>query len=77
MNDIPKTSEAAGTPSNDWEKTAERLFECSAKLERENARLREALEGLVEWGAFGSEGLDDRSIPHYRKDYARAAALLG
>ena len=34
MNDIPKTSKAAGYPSNDWQATAERLFDCSAKMER-------------------------------------------
>lgn len=43
MNDTPKTSEAAGTPSNNWEATAERLFECSQALERQNNRYRETL----------------------------------
>lgn len=46
MNDIPKTSEAAGVPSKDWEATAQRLFECSAALERENNRIRKSLESL-------------------------------
>lgn len=41
MTDTPKTSEAAGTLSNNWEATAERLFNCSQALERENAKLRE------------------------------------
>ena len=49
MNDIPKTSEAAGTPSNNCEATAERLFECSAKLERENARLRCAIQTAIDY----------------------------
>lgn len=35
MSDTPRTSEAAGMPSTDWEATAERLFKCSATLERE------------------------------------------
>jgi len=43
MKDIPQTSEAAGYPSNDWQATAERLFECSAKLERKNNRYAEVL----------------------------------
>ncbi len=42
MSDIPQTSEAAGYPSNDWQATAERLFECSAKLERQLTGLRDA-----------------------------------
>ena len=41
--DIPETQDAAGLPSRDWEETAARLFDCSAKFERENARLREQL----------------------------------
>ena len=43
MNDTPKTSEAAGTPTKNWESVAERLFECSRALEHENNRYRETL----------------------------------
>jgi hypothetical protein len=46
MSDTPKTSEAAGEPSHNWDATAERLFECSCALERENNRLRDSLESL-------------------------------
>jgi hypothetical protein len=30
-------------PSSDWEETAARLFDCSAKFERENAKLQKQL----------------------------------
>lgn len=44
--DTPRTSEAAGLPCNDWQKTAESLFDCSAKLERELAAANDHLGGL-------------------------------
>jgi hypothetical protein len=37
--DIPETQDAAGMPSCDWEETAVRLFDCSAKFERENEKV--------------------------------------
>ena len=54
----PRTDAAAGLPSNEWEETAQRLFEESIKIERELARerekvrtLREACESICEeWG---------------------------
>ena len=53
--DIPETQDAVAMPARDWEETAARLFDCSAKFERENARLREQLYSaryiLAECGA--------------------------
>ena len=42
--DTPETHDAAGLPSRDWEETAARLFDCSAKFERECGTLRQKLE---------------------------------
>jgi hypothetical protein len=42
----PLTDAAAGFPSNDHEETAQRLYECSLKLERANAALRAEVERL-------------------------------
>jgi hypothetical protein len=56
MNDTPRTNESAGTPSNDWEATAERLFDCSAKLERENNQLRAALKFYADPQSYGRGG---------------------
>ena len=42
----PRTDAAAGTPSHDWEATAQRLFEESQKLERELTRDQKALAKL-------------------------------
>jgi hypothetical protein len=44
----PRTLEAAGTPSHDWEATADRLFIESQKLERELAAEREKVRLLRE-----------------------------
>jgi hypothetical protein len=41
--DIPETQDAAGIPSRDWEETAVRLFDCSAKFEREATIMKEAI----------------------------------
>lgn len=42
----PRTDAAAGLPSNDWDKTAQLLFEESQKLERELATERARLDWL-------------------------------
>lgn len=44
MNDTPRTSKAAGTPTKNFELVAESLFGCSQALELENNALRARVE---------------------------------
>jgi len=53
----PRTLEAAGTPSHDWEATADRLFIESQKLERELAAAKAECEELLSVNATGAERL--------------------
>lgn len=47
MSDTPRMDKAAGEPRN-WENTAEDCYEEGCRLERENAKLREALQGMLD-----------------------------
>lgn len=61
MSDTPRTDEAAGLPSIDWEVTATNIFEESRKLEREfNAAKaeNEAMKKAVQTAADSLDGLD-------------------
>ncbi len=69
MNDTPRTNEAAGTPSNNWQATAERLFKCSAQLERENNQLRAA---LVFAANVIESGRELRDLAQEMRDAAKA-----
>jgi hypothetical protein len=54
MNDIPETCKAIGVPEwNDPRPVSVRLFECSAKLERQNNRYAEVLhDGYAVYAAL-------------------------
>lgn len=52
------------------------LKEMEAEMERENATLREALQGLVDWGKTLPDIASDRQREQYESDYARAVAAL-
>ena len=73
MSDTPRTNAAAGKPSHDWEKTAERLFFESQKLERELAAARaEAarLNGQTRWqcACGGTDCAGQKAHEQLRKD---------
>jgi len=42
-SETPRMNNAAGTPTKDWEKVAERLYDEGCNLERENNELRKVL----------------------------------
>lgn len=52
------------------------LKEMEAEIERENSKLREALQGLVDWGKTLPDIASDRQREQYEADYARAVAAL-
>lgn len=86
----PVTDAAAGTPSKDWEKTAERLFTASASLEgqlaakdAQIATLTTALAAcksvLKEWQESERKAREETSIEleratHYRDQWQKALA---